>query len=436
MPSPVMNIDAITPSFFFPGPPDADHLVRRALHRYDALLSGLGTDAYNMRRFRSSAFHLIPLWLSLPLDLSRLTVLELGCGRGLKGLAWADLFAQYVGVDLDAHEIAKGRAIWKAAGRSPDELIHANAADLIRSPSRFGIDRVDVLVLYAVLEHLTPEELDEVFELLRECYDRGTIVLVAESPNRLYPFDHHSTGLHFVQMLPYELGRRYLARSANQEIVRFARAPNDPDCRTQFHRSGRGISYHDFEVRVGPPDSLSIAADGFHPILLDVQPLARAELALLDYFEDNGMHVPRSFARAWIDLLLWRDAPRRAPRSLKFRTPTGGVAEPRKQFWQLNRYTVTPHDRQQLLFDGRDRPPDATTSLLLIDCEDKASGVEVHIDNHLVLSAPAQQLLQMRPPTWHAQIAVPLHLSRGSEEITVRCPRSSSRTSVFGLLHV
>jgi hypothetical protein len=86
-PSLAYDIEAISPAASFGAPAVADAPVREALRRYEPILHQFETDEYNLRRFRSAAFHFIPLLLGLPIDLRGATMLEIGCGRGLKGLA-------------------------------------------------------------------------------------------------------------------------------------------------------------------------------------------------------------------------------------------------------------------------------------------------------------------------------------------------------------
>ncbi|MBC7834300.1 MAG: class I SAM-dependent methyltransferase [Phycisphaerales bacterium] len=434
-----LDIAKLKPSAFFGAPyvsGDMDATVRDILSRHEGVLRAAGTDEYSLGRFRTAAFNFVPVWLSLGIDLRKLTALEIGCGRGLKGLAWAGLFDRYIGVDLDATEIDRGRALLRPTCRSPDDLILGNAVDVIGRPGGFGIEGVDVLVLYAILEHLTPEERIEIFRLAREMYARGKIVLVAESPNRLYPFDHHSTHMHFVQMLPDDLARQYLKRSPNESMHAFARSQDPAEARTQLYRSGRALSYHDFEVHFMDLDRMRIAADGYAAPLLAMQAPVRAELDVLAYLQNNELAVPRGFSRAWLDFMLWKDAPAVAAKSIRLLPPVGMPPECLMKFWQLDRYTPDRAPDRTMIFEvpGRSARVGPRVGYLILEGDDPASAIDLLLDGQAVTTARTSELRQMRPPTWHSKHLLPVALPDQEAVVTVRARHDAPAAGVHGLL--
>jgi hypothetical protein len=413
------DIGAISPSACFGAPAAADAPVREALRRYEPILHDLNTDEYNLRRFRSAAFHFIPLLLSLPIDLRRATMLEIGCGRGLKGLAWGDLLGRYIGIDLAPSEIDLGRALRARAGRAQDELILGDAAAILRREKRFAPSDIHILMLYAVLEHLTPSERIDILAFAKECYDAGSLVLIAETPNRLIPFDHHSAHKHFLQMLPDELALRHLQRFRDHPLKNLLAATPDY-APIALYRSGRGMSYHDFELDFcDGPLNLHLAADGWHPALLDLQPPIRAEIDLQSYFDDNAIPAPRAFSRAWLDLLLSASAQPIA-RTVRLWPPLAATAQCHelRQFWQLDTY-LPRSQRDPLIFELPALPPGAH-AMLLLHADDHSAGIELRLDGQPFRAIRAAELSAVRPPTWHQRHALVLDLPNSPCTLTLR----------------
>jgi hypothetical protein len=358
---------------------------------------------------------------------------EVGSGRGLKSLAWSGIFGRSIAIDVDEQLIEDGRGLRRRLGAPPAEFIVANAVDALATGGAVDPGDVGLLVLYAVLEHLTPVERAAVLRLARGCYDRGAAVLIAESPNRLYPFDHHSSQMHFVQMLPDELARRYLRLFNDHPVRRFILEGDREDAQTMLYRSGRALGYHEFQLDFseGPIDFAPVF-DGYHPELIDLEPLTRTELALQTYLESNQIPAPRAFSRSWIDMLLLKDSPRRAARSVELLPPSAlssAATHRNPAFWSLDRFTAGADGSVRF-----DIPPGSTgVPHLLVDAEQAASGVEVTVDRQPVFSAGARDLAALRPPTWHHQFAIPIPAPTGAA-IEVRPARGAEFASVMGVL--
>jgi hypothetical protein len=164
----------------------------------------------------------------------------------------------------------------------------------LREPERHGIAEIDLLVLYAVLEHLTIPERRSILRLAQEVYRRGGHVLIAETPNRLSPFDTHSFQLPFVDWLPIELQEEYVSRSPREDLkAHLVAAPPDGK-QGALYRIGRGLSFHEFECfwEKDSYEGLSAAQDGFSVSLLNLEPFRREEADLMKFCEDNGVDTP------------------------------------------------------------------------------------------------------------------------------------------------
>ncbi len=134
-------------------------------------------------------------------------VLDFGCGCGASSIALARLGAARVyGVEPDATfaEIARRRV--EESGLDERVRIH-HVPDTTHLPLPDGA--MDLAVCNAVLEHIPPQRraahLREIWRTLRP----GGHLIVAETPNRLWPKDHHTTGLWWVPYMPLGLAWRY-----------------------------------------------------------------------------------------------------------------------------------------------------------------------------------------------------------------------------------
>ena len=104
----------------------------------------------------------------------------------------------------------------------------------------------DIVLIYAVLEHMTR---DERLAAQREAWDKlvsGGILVMVETPNRLWFYDSHTAMTNFFLRLPDDLALRNTARTPRPRYTEVT----DP---MDFVRWGRGVSFHDFDVAFGRP---------------------------------------------------------------------------------------------------------------------------------------------------------------------------------------
>lgn len=174
------------------------------------------------------------------------TVLEVGAGAGASTAALAEQGVDVIAVDLSTDLLAEARLLLDAMALSA-ELVVRNATELASVLPERSIDQV---VFWAVLEHMTIEER---LVALREAWTRlepGGLLTVVETPNRLWPFDSHTSQLPFFSWLPYELAYRYAGFSPR---VGFGDQYGvGSDLRMEpFLRRGHGVSFHEFDLAVG-----------------------------------------------------------------------------------------------------------------------------------------------------------------------------------------
>ena len=254
--------------------------------------------------------HVVP-WVGRVADLDDALMIEIGCGTGAKTAAFAQRVGRVEACDFSPLHVEGAAARLEAVGLENVSFSSADAATFLGQVRREHPGGADICLMFAVLEHMT---LDERLEALGEAWGLlrpGGALVVVETPNRLLPWDWHSSRLPFFNQLPDELALRYFERSPRPDFVAAIRAGLDSDGeRGGFEalaRQGRGVSYHEFEVAIGPLDGL-VVADSFDPEILEMNPIYADELALKALFEREGLGVPIAFTRYWLDLVLRKPA--------------------------------------------------------------------------------------------------------------------------------
>lgn len=139
-------------------------------------------------------------------------LLDFGCGSGASTFALASLLpeTEIIGVDLSVERI-------EAANKTAEVLGIRNTRFMV-SPSGDSIPPdigpFDFVTLNAVYEHLLPEERKLLMPLLWSEMKPGAVLFVNQTPYRYFPYEHHSTGLWFINYLPDRLAHMLAQRYA------------------------------------------------------------------------------------------------------------------------------------------------------------------------------------------------------------------------------
>jgi 2-polyprenyl-3-methyl-5-hydroxy-6-metoxy-1,4-benzoquinol methylase len=211
-----------------------------ALYRHD-LAAHLHARIEQDRRF------VIP-WLNAARPLRGMRILEIGCGTGSSTVALAEQGARVVAVDIDEAALMVARERCRVYGVSA-EIINANAARLLE----FGA--VDAVLYFATLEHMNHAErmssLADAWALLAA----GGLLVIIETPNRLWYFDGHTSRLPFFNWLPDDLAFLY-SRFSPKELFRDSYREPTAETMEHFLRRGRGASYHEIDLAIAPTETL------------------------------------------------------------------------------------------------------------------------------------------------------------------------------------
>ena len=185
-------------------------------------------------------------WLQSLLPLAGKRILEVGCGTGSSTVAIAETGASVVGFDIDRPSLSVADERCKLYGLDV-ELRAENANSL----SQADIRGADAVIFFASIEHMT---LDEKLNALSNVWDSlrpGKLLIVVETPNRLWWYDYHSALLPFFLWLPDDLAMLYARKSGRAPLnSMFSPSASDDDL-TRLARFGRSASFHEFELAIG-----------------------------------------------------------------------------------------------------------------------------------------------------------------------------------------
>jgi S-adenosylmethionine-dependent methyltransferase len=256
-------------------------------------------------RYEDCVKHIVP-WVSRHGKLADHRVLEVGCGSGSSTAA----FARYVR-HVDAYEITEKNV---DAARSRMEVLGIenvtfhliDPRDLCSELERNHPDGVDIVLLYAVLEHQLIAERLETIQATWACLKPGGLMVVGDTPNRLVYVHHHTTDLPFFDMLPNDLALIVCQRSPRlhlRETMRRQMAVSREKAIETLDRWGRGVSFHEFEAVLGELRDL-VVGDGYDEEILLRKNLQLEEELLRTFMVEKCSEVPVGFSRASLDVIL------------------------------------------------------------------------------------------------------------------------------------
>ena len=133
-------------------------------------------------------------------DMGGKRILDFGCGGGASTVILARLFpqAEVIGVELMEEKLQMGRA--RAAHHELTNIQFLASPDGLHLPRHLGT--FDFVYLFAVYEHLLPDERSAIMNLVWEHLNPGGIVFIDATPHRYFPIDLHSTHLPLINYLP------------------------------------------------------------------------------------------------------------------------------------------------------------------------------------------------------------------------------------------
>ncbi len=257
------------------------------------------------RRYNSALKHVVP-WVANQIDLQEKAVVEIGSGTGASTAAFAHFVEKIDGYDIDKHSLDGAQARMNVMGFENVSLHLVTPEELVTALKKNHPDGVDIILLFAVLEHQTIRERHETIKLCWKLLRSGGILVVNDTPNLLYYTDLHTSVLPFLHLLPTELYVRYADRSPREGFNScFTNFENIPlqELDTSIMRWGRGVSYHDFELALGKNHGRYLVANGFEEEILSWVDVSLEEELLRHYFLAKELDVPLAFSRVVLNVI-------------------------------------------------------------------------------------------------------------------------------------
>ncbi|MBO0727607.1 MAG: class I SAM-dependent methyltransferase [Acidimicrobiaceae bacterium] len=244
-------------------------------------------------------------WLNRHVDLEGKRVVEYGCGDGQVSRSIAPYVRSVVGLDIDKGMVERGRRAVDEAGIENVDLQFHPLGEIMAAFSDLQ-GEVDLVLLYAVLEHLSIRERLDVLRASQMLARPNGHIVVVESPNRLVSFDGHSSHLPYLNWLPDELARQYADRSSRRDFreqLLEARSRGPAAEAEWWTRFGRGLSFHEFELVFGDIEKFVLAGD-YETVLWPSRPLLPEELPLAQDLGRQRPDLGPLWSRHWLDIVL------------------------------------------------------------------------------------------------------------------------------------
>lgn len=233
---------------------DNYHVGWRSESSYSKEMYQDDVNAHLYARLESDRRIVVP-WLDHAKRLTNSRVLEIGCGTGSSTVALAEQGAKVSGIDIDQGALAVAKDRCKLYGVEAE--LHALNSDAMADSFR---DQVfDFIIFFACLEHMT---IAERLAALRNAWNMlplGGLLVVVETPNRLWYFDGHTSWLPFFNWLPDELAFQYSAFSPRENFRELYREYTAAS-KEHFLRRGRGMSFHEFDLAIKPARDLKVTS--------------------------------------------------------------------------------------------------------------------------------------------------------------------------------
>lgn len=263
-------------------------------------------EANVFKRYNNSIRFVVP-WVARHIDLKDKTLVEIGSGTGSSTAAFAHFVKSVHGYDINVHAVRGARKRLEALAITNTVVDVVAGQQLLSTLHEHHPCGVDIVLLFAVLEHQTVDERIETLKVCWELLNQNGLLVIAETPNLLTWFDFHTSLLPFQHLLPTETYARYAEfspRGGFNRAFQQTGATTRDQLETAIVRWGRGVSYHDFELAYGKKYERHIVANGFEKEMLDWVDVCLEEELLRYYIDRTGLKIPRAFTRISLSMIL------------------------------------------------------------------------------------------------------------------------------------
>lgn len=258
-------------------------------------------DLQASQRYLGALDHVVP-WVDEAIGLAGRKVVEVGSGTGSSAAAFGHKCGEVQGFEIEQLAVDLAAERFRILGVD-NATVRQVPPQEIDTWVRATVRGDCVVLLYAVLEHMTVSERLSMLQSVWGLLEPGGAIVVIETPNRLSYMDRHSSRLPFFNMLPLELAAQYFDRSPRSEYVR--QIQDAPDRSMCIQRWGRGVSYHEFELAFGLDDiSDLIVRDGYEDHITGLYPLRPEDRVLREFFEEAEVGKSRAFTRNLLNFVI------------------------------------------------------------------------------------------------------------------------------------
>jgi len=204
------------------------------------------------RRIENQRIRVVP-WLDNARPLKESRVLEIGCGTASSTVALAEQGAMVTAIDVDEGALRVAQDRCKVYGLEVQlKMLNATEINNVFRNSQF-----DFIIFFACIEHMTIRERLKALQSAWDMLSVGGLLVIVETPNRLWYFDNHTSLLPFFHWLPDDLALEYLRFSPREN---FSQLHSECNAASQesFSRWGRGVSFHEIDVAIKPVSQLQV----------------------------------------------------------------------------------------------------------------------------------------------------------------------------------
>lgn len=257
-------------------------------------------------RYNLIARSVVP-WVSRHSNLAGCNIVELGCGTGSSTAAFAQHCQWIDSFDVAAASLEVARIRLGLFGLDNANVVACPGPEIVQRATEREGRCTDVILLFAVLEHMTIAERIESLRRCWQCLDPGGLLVVADTPNRLTYHDYHTSWLPFFHLLPPELAAEYYVFSKREDFkdrIRRASQKGHESTVEAIIRDGLGVSYHELEVAIGSDIHDLVVADGFEPEIQAVSAETPEQKVLMNYLASRNVPIHRAFTRSVLAFIL------------------------------------------------------------------------------------------------------------------------------------
>ena len=242
-------------------------------------------------RYANACRWVVP-WVDKYCCLEGAKMIDIGAGTGATAAAFSSAVANISGFEIEEKSVNAARERFAIMGIDNCKIHLVRPENQLNIIREMHPDGADMVLLFAVLEHLTQEERIRYLSFIwHEILRPGGYLIVVDTPNRLSYFDEHTSVMPFFHLLPPYLALRYFDRSPRLEFVAGIQdvIQASEDATMALHRWGLGASFHEFEIAFDMTSLESLViANGFEWEMTNWFPPKLEDKLLVTYFIEKG----------------------------------------------------------------------------------------------------------------------------------------------------